>query len=1010
MTMFSTAKNITEIRMVNKYRLLFTFLGLNSAVLAQTLGDPIDANRNGGVLTPLSVHLVPSSNPDESAIEVTFDKPIILPANCEMHGFGARKFPIVPESWSTPQMYDLDRDGDLDLVSLYGGNIYAYYNQSEQGGYLFDEPVAVTEFLPMEPFDSGSDIALSTLTIASLSNASSSDLVVGHYPSGKIVMIPDQQNAQNLTDPYSAMHSLRYLSPEGVLEEINFKTNGFGLDPSVYSNFFANSDDALAYRDYSQSLFLSVAFSDIDNNGSQDLVVARHRSTSNKEVVFLTFPNLGNNFDPESGQTIPYYGQPSLLSGDGGALFLGEDLFDDASNPIQVNTSYPVISFINTDDDPALELFVSTGKGFHFVAHRSDSADGFLPFSVIRESKGTSRPSSGKPFDADPSSAGVELLVCEFETVGPARRMIRIYDSFDVADQKFDNAQSEALANYATSTQFLTSIGDTTCGNNGGLVPVNLNGDHFMDFMKGGHNGEIIVRFSVDSGNDLNPYFSSPVYARNEDGEVFAPFSSNLCAGIIPLNLDNDPLNIPEGFILSVAERFFEPEKLYFSPFLSVDGEGCPVLGDPRPITLPLGLVPDGITEGEAGALAAAVVYGASGADPVALYLKKRFRSTAWIEHESIFSLDLDFTDGAGNPIAGFASRIANSSTWQPLLSDLVPELSNPTYILSTTLGDDAMPILGASEFTAWDFDGDGDVDIALSEGGLGIRRWWENRTETGEDVPVLGKPLHLVRRGQFRLRESEGSIELFDDINTLAVYRDMIPDTRNANPICMTSLTGTYPDQRSQVKVYELLGKSIDPAFPDAIELGVYERGEDAIITQSLASSASLDANDPRKVTFNIPLGFTPGDRIRVNLVNVLDDELVSVPVSFDSLVIGGVDSDLDGIADAWEWELINSLGDPAVTDLSHVDADSDFDGDLLSALDEYRLGLGDNNRDFDGDGLSDQEELAFGSSPFESDTDGDGYTDLEESVNGTDPNTPELDPAIGTMLQLRVLTPLHN
>lgn len=98
-------------------------------------------------------------------------------------------------------------------------------------------------------------------------------------------------------------------------------------------------------------------------------------------------------------------------------------------------------------------------------------------------------------------------------------------------------------------------------------------------------------------------------------------------------------------------------------------------------------------------------------------------------------------------------------------------------------------------------------------------------------------------------------------------------------------------------------------------------------------------------------------------------EEELEVVPFKIDS-----VDSDQDGIADAYEvWEL-NS--DPA-------DADSDKDG-FSDGYEVFLLGTSPaiftEDRDSDQDGLSDLEEYKLGTNPYLADTDFDGSIDSKD------------------------------
>ncbi len=97
-------------------------------------------------------------------------------------------------------------------------------------------------------------------------------------------------------------------------------------------------------------------------------------------------------------------------------------------------------------------------------------------------------------------------------------------------------------------------------------------------------------------------------------------------------------------------------------------------------------------------------------------------------------------------------------------------------------------------------------------------------------------------------------------------------------------------------------------------------------------------------------------------------------------------VDTDGDGMADAWEEHYFTGLGQGA---------DDDFDGDGMKDLFEYDLGCDPTKSDSDGDGMPDGWEWTYGLDPSSSegsdgpggDLDGDGMTNYEEYLAGTSP-----------------------
>lgn len=132
-------------------------------------------------------------------------------------------------------------------------------------------------------------------------------------------------------------------------------------------------------------------------------------------------------------------------------------------------------------------------------------------------------------------------------------------------------------------------------------------------------------------------------------------------------------------------------------------------------------------------------------------------------------------------------------------------------------------------------------------------------------------------------------------------------------------------------------------------------------------------------------------------------------------------VDSDNDGMPDAWEDDNGLNRNDPS--DAS-VDNDADGGADGLTNLEEYQNGTDPNDSDSDDDSLSDGDEVNTtgtnpnnpdsdgdtlgdevetntgmfqsptdtGTDPNNPDSDNDGTNDGQELINGTDPNVPDL------------------
>src|SRR5439155_16811558 len=131
-------------------------------------------------------------------------------------------------------------------------------------------------------------------------------------------------------------------------------------------------------------------------------------------------------------------------------------------------------------------------------------------------------------------------------------------------------------------------------------------------------------------------------------------------------------------------------------------------------------------------------------------------------------------------------------------------------------------------------------------------------------------------------------------------------------------------------------------------------------------------------------------------NATFVLDGRPVTDPAMGDhnaiingatlELVAAAVDSDGDGLWDAWEMENFGNLNQTA---------NGDPDGDGLTNAQEFMLNTDPNKADTDGDGLSDGQEVnTYKTDPLKPDTDGDGLTDgAEVNTYKTDPTKADTD-----------------
>ena len=122
---------------------------------------------------------------------------------------------------------------------------------------------------------------------------------------------------------------------------------------------------------------------------------------------------------------------------------------------------------------------------------------------------------------------------------------------------------------------------------------------------------------------------------------------------------------------------------------------------------------------------------------------------------------------------------------------------------------------------------------------------------------------------------------------------------------------------------------------------------------------------------------------------------------------VLGGADSDHDGIPDSVEIALGLNPSNPSTYNDGILDGNRDLNGDGLRVSwkirygydplkhDSFNDGILDKDRDPDADGLTNLQEQNYGTDPFKIDTDGDGWSDDAEITVGSNPLDPNSRPS---------------
>jgi hypothetical protein len=186
----------------------------------------------------------------------------------------------------------------------------------------------------------------------------------------------------------------------------------------------------------------------------------------------------------------------------------------------------------------------------------------------------------------------------------------------------------------------------------------------------------------------------------------------------------------------------------------------------------------------------------------------------------------------------------------------------------------------------------------------------------------------------------------------------------------------------------------------------GIPGTADDSPVTNGVISYRS----DLNAAFLTFPTNLPPGGYLASVSPPIADlaGNTLAAPYVWRFYIIGGQDTDHDGIPDAIEIALGLDPNRPSTYNDGILDGDRDLNGDGLRAAwklrygydplkrDSFNDGILDRDRDPDSDGLTNLQEQNHGTDPFITDTDGDGYDDGTEIAQGSDPLDPSSRPKL--------------
>ena len=248
-------------------------------------------------------------------------------------------------------------------------------------------------------------------------------------------------------------------------------------------------------------------------------------------------------------------------------------------------------------------------------------------------------------------------------------------------------------------------------------------------------------------------------------------------------------------------------------------------------------------------------------------------------------------------------------------------------------------------------------------------------------------------------------------DADLMWGYLDNMHDR---DPITISNIPQSFIDSGYELRVYHstdspgTMGFTVDDGVVAAQTLYSNQPGQwNYPLDGGNNGYIESTSTDPG---YDVPSNFTrftglSGSSLTIQAVRGTLGDSRSRPNGFQITALAPVlDSDMDGLDDAWETAYGLDPSDDGSGDVANG-PDGDPDSDNITNSDEFLLGTHPNNDDSDNDGLKDNVEDdggtfvdpdETGSSPTNSDSDGDGLTDgseVELNPFFSDPNLPDTD-----------------